>query len=722
MKTGTIEMWVVSVLMVAGFASVAPAQTPAGAETQTQAQGQAQAKQDPPAFTDAVVVTANRIEQRVSDVPASVTVITREDIARSSALTVDELLRRIPGFSLLRQGNSRAGHPALRSASLRGLGGSNSSRTLVLVDGVPMNDPLTSAVYWARLPLDDIERIEVVKGGVSGLWGNLALGGVIHVITSRPKSGDVAASLIAEGGNKDTGNVYGSVQGGKGRLHVKATSSFFHTNGYPIVREDQRGSIDGNVEDDAATFDTRIDYEASARARWTVGASVYSENHLYASPYAGHDINGLYLRGAGEFTTTGSSQWRWTGFLNRQRNASAASSIAPDRTFETPASDQFRIPAMAVGSNLQWSRALGSRHVATAGADLQWIDAETNEDFTWSVDHFTRRRQAGGSQWMGGLYVQDMWQLARKWRLVSAARLDLWQTSDGARREVDLATGGVVRDEVYGDQHEVAVNPSVGVVYQPREALSFRSSAYRAFRAPTPGELYRPFRAPGNVITESNATLTPERLTGVEGGTDVRLRRNLSVHLTGFWSWLEDPVTTVTIASAGAAGRPIAPCGFVPARGVCRQRLNVGELTSRGVETEVDYRPGGRWAVSFSYLFNESDITEAPGQPQLVGKANKHSPQHNVGFIVDFLDPRLFGASVEARYVSARYEDDLNSLPIADYFLTNVRVSRPLTAKLEIFLSVQNLFDTTYEISRSEDGIIGIGAPRLVSTGVRARF
>jgi outer membrane cobalamin receptor len=110
----------------------------------------------PPAAADAevsetLVVTASRIEQREEAVAANITVVTAEEIESAAPLTTDEFLRRIPGFSLFRRASSLVAHPTTQGVSLRGIGPSGVSRTLVLVDGLPLNDPFGGWVYWGRV-------------------------------------------------------------------------------------------------------------------------------------------------------------------------------------------------------------------------------------------------------------------------------------------------------------------------------------------------------------------------------------------------------------------------------------------------------------------------------------------------------------------------------------------------------------------------------------------
>jgi outer membrane receptor protein involved in Fe transport len=247
-------------------------------------------------------------------------------------------------------------------------------------------------------------------------------------------------------------------------------------------------------------------------------------------------------------------------------------------------------------------------------------------------------------------------------------------------------------------------------------------SLYRAFRAPTPAEMYRPFRARGNVIVESNADLGPERLTGVEGGVNATLPGDLRLAATGYWDRLTDSVAIVTIDAAGSAGRTIAPCGFVPAGGVCRQRQNLRRLRSTGLDIDVHRRFGRSVTATARYLFNRSRVVEVTTQPQLAGTFNTHSPVHQVVLLATYQNPRVLDVSAGARYVGARFEDDLNALRVGSFSLVDVRVARTVSRGAEAFVTIQNLLDRPYETTRAADGTVGVGEPRLVSAGLRLHF
>src|SRR5438034_1542046 len=181
-----------------------------------------------------VVVTPSRIEQRVSETPASVTVISGDAMRNFPAQTVDDLLRQVPSFSLFRRSSSLVTHPTAQGVSLRGIGPSGASRALVLMDGVPINDPFGGWVQWGRLPPLGIAQIEVMRGGGSALWGSGALGGVINVLPRRPT--ERSLTFATSFGSLDTRrfDLYATEVQGPLRLSVEGMK--FDTAGYTVVQ------------------------------------------------------------------------------------------------------------------------------------------------------------------------------------------------------------------------------------------------------------------------------------------------------------------------------------------------------------------------------------------------------------------------------------------------------------------------------------------------------
>lgn len=713
---GIAVVWLVIIGAIGLFAAVAW-----GAETGSQVSSESEEA----VRLEPVVVSASRIEQRLRDVPANVTVITREDIEQSPARTVDDLLRQIPGFSLFRRSSSLVTHPTTQGVSLRGIGPSGVSRTLVLLDGVPLNDPFGGWVYWDKVPLESVERIEVARGGGSGVWGNYALGGVINIITRRPEARVAQAKLDL--GTRDTVDADLLVSHVTGPWGISLEGSFFDTDGYKIVRKDQRGKIDVNADSSHKTFNGRMEYTPSLNSSLFLAGSFFREDRGNGTPLQNNETETGYVATGGRLKTADGSDWQLTMFSHMQTFSSTFTSAAPDRNSENPALNQFDVPSTDVGLNLQWSKRIFQSHLLTAGTDLRWIDGETNEDATFSqtLGDFTRRRKAGGEQVLAGAYLQDIFTPAPGWQVTIAGRLDSWQSFNASRVEKNKQTGAITPTSPgsFSDRDELAFSPKVALLYHATDQLSLRSSFYKGFRAPTINELFRPFRV-RNDITEANPDLNPERLIGGEVGADYAFMSNLFGRLTAFWNEVKDPVVNVT--KGIGAGAPVAPCGFVPAGGVCRQRDNLDRTRIRGIEAELDYRPFLRWTFTGSYLYNHTEVLSAPNQPDLEGKRIAQVPRHQFALKMNYTNPALINVSVQGRFVGDQFEDDLNSLKLGDFFVVDLMLSRPIPVpKLsagELFFAVENLFDRTYEVSKTADGIVTTGAPLLVHGGLRLRF
>jgi outer membrane cobalamin receptor len=231
---------------------------------------------DPATLLETVTVTPTRTEQRLGDIPASVNVVTSEEIAASPALVADDVLRQVPTFSLFRRTSSLVAQPTTQGVSLRGIGPSGQSRTLVMLDGIPFNDPFGGWVYWTRVPMDSVDRIEITDGPTSSLYGNYAMGGVINIITARPTRGmlDLKTQYGTEGSPKfdflaaDRWNHLGALVEG----------SFFKTDGFPIVAPIERGPIDNNADVDYRNVSAKVEYAPSEKFNAFFRAGYFSEN------------------------------------------------------------------------------------------------------------------------------------------------------------------------------------------------------------------------------------------------------------------------------------------------------------------------------------------------------------------------------------------------------------------------------------------------------------
>ncbi|HEX9821944.1 MAG TPA: TonB-dependent receptor [Methylomirabilota bacterium] len=660
---------------------------------------------EPPARLEPVVVTATRLEQKAGDVPASVTVLTRDDVRESPSQTLDDLLRQVPGFSLFRRTSSVVGHPTTQGFSLRGIGPSGTSRALVLLDGVPLNDPFGGWVYWNRVPLLGIEQVEVVRGGGSSVWGNYALGGVVQVLGRRPT--ERGATLEASYGTRDTSNLSLLVTETAGPFRILLEGNRYETGGYPIVKESRRGRIDVDAESKHHVFNGRVELHAAPGATFWVSGNYYDEERLNGTPLQVNDTTSG-IGALGGRLLAGDGEWRFATYANWQEFHSTFTTQAADRNSEVLALDQT-VPTTSAGGWLQWSRRF-DRHLVSAGGDVRWVTGETHERvFVDGI--FRRTRTAGGEQVIGGVYVQDVWAPHPAVEVVGGLRGDVWLNYDAFRRDTPPPSPAIPARQAFSDIERIIPSPRLALLVHATPTTDLRASVYQGFRVPTLNELYRPFRV-RNDVTVGNATLRPERLTGGEAGVTQRWGP-LEARVTGFVNEVKDLVANVTLATR----LPDCPVGTT-----CRQRQNLELARIQGVETELELRLARDWRLLAAYLFTDARVVDAPGQPALEGKRLAQVPEHHVTLGVQYRNPALVNVTASARYVGTQFEDDLNTLPLGSYVVFDLFASRAVTTWLELFAGVENLLDTTYTVARTSEGVISIGAPRIVRGGLRLTF
>jgi outer membrane receptor protein involved in Fe transport len=660
---------------------------------------------EPPARLDPVVVTPSRLEQQAGDAPASVTVITADDIRSAPYVALDDLLRQVPSFSLFRRSSSLVGHPTTQGVSLRGIGPSGASRALVLVDGIPINDPFGGWVPWSRVPLLSIEQIEVVRGGGSAVWGNGALGGVINVITRRPT--ETGASLETTFGNHDTKSFDLLARGVLGPWRLAVEGNYFDTAGYKIVLRQQRGPIDTPADSRHAVFNGRLEFVPSPDLNLFLSGTFFDEDRHNGTRLQINDTQSGSVAAGGLVRTGDGSEWRATVFAQKQTFHSTFSTQALDRRSETLALDQ-QSPSTSVGGALSWSRAFGD-HRLLAGADGRWVEGETDER-VFNNNVFLRTRVAGGEQTFAGLYVQDLWTVWHWLEITGSLRGDYWRSEDGSRRDTPPPAGIPARQS-FEPVDYVIPSPRLAALVRVTPTTDLEASAYQGFRVPTLNEQYRVFRV-RNDVTVANAGLKPERLTGGELGVRQRFAP-LDLRVTGFWNEVTDQILNVTLA------RPLPDC---PAGTTCRQRQNVELTRIRGVETEIEIRPLPRWRVVLGHVYTDARVVEASQQPALRGKRLAQVPDHVVTLGVRWDNPTWVNVAANARYVGRQFEDDLNTLPLNPFTTVDLHLSRPLAPWADVFLAFENLLGETYAVQRTTDGVVTTGTPRLVRGGLRLTF
>ncbi len=649
-----------------------------------------------------VTVSASRIPRDASEVPLNLTVLDRHELRESPALVLDDRLRDVPGFSLFRRSGSLGTHPTAQGVSLRGIGPSGAGRTLVLLDGFPLNDPFGGWVQWSRVPMLAVERVELVRGGGSTAWGNTAMGGVINIVTEEP-TGPVAR-VEGLAGNRGTSQGSFYVANRDDPWGMAFDGRFFETDGYPVVARRWRGPVDESIWSRHAVVNATLT-RSFAEGDWTGRAGFFSERRGNGTPFTGNETDNLRVSSRLRWSAGESGDWEWLAFAEKVDFSSRFSGVAADRSSETPALDQFSVPSDVAGTGLVWSREVGDLHQLVGGFDYRRISGETNEDYFFSNGQFQNRRTAGGSQDIAGLFLEDNVTLADDWLLTFGGRLDYWRQFDGGVWERNRQTGDTLRRERFSSRDGWGFHPRIGARHFVSSNLSARAAVYQAFRVPTVNELYRPFRV-GNDTTQANSDLDLERLTGMETGLDFSGGDWFTGQVTAFHTELRDPVANVTLET-------------LPGGGTLRQRRNLDRAVIQGFEVEGAARLSKSLQIGAAYLFSHGEVTRATDQPGLEGKWLAQSPRHQATLFSRFRWENGARLGVSLRHVGSQFEDDLNTRKLRGFWVTDVNVSMEVRDGLTLFAAVENLFDETRLTGLGADGLESIGAPRLFHGGAR---
>ncbi|TWB20904.1 outer membrane receptor for ferrienterochelin and colicin [Nitrospirillum amazonense] len=622
---------------------------------------------------------------------------------------LDEALRGVPGFSLFRRTGSTSAHPTSQGVSLRALGPNGAGRTLVLVDDIPVNDPFGGWVYWSRLPTAAIASVAVTEGSGAGPWGNQALDGVIRITTKPLEGGEVRAG--------SNGLAEGTAGVSAGGVSVLAHAS--RSDGSYLVRSDQRGPIDTQAGWDDAWVDVKAQGDAGPLA--LAGTlSAFHEHRGNGTPLQENGTDALEgsLRLADEEGPLGLSR-HGTLYLRRYVFKNMFSSVNAPRTAETPALDQYRVPATAAGGSLSTTVEEGGGRRTVLGADLRWAEGATHERFQPLAGVFQRDRDAGGDQLVGGVYAEQTWPVAPTVDLHGGVRLDGWTMGDGHRVERSIQTGAVTRNDQYDDRGGALPTARLGVDWRPLSDWTLRAAAYTGFRLPTINELYRPYRV-GNDIIEANALLKPERMVGAEAGVTWAPAHGPTVSLTAYHDGVTDAVDNVLITT-----KPGVVPGFgvaVPAGGTFAQRRNLDRVRAEGAEMRATWTLDPTLDATLGYLWSRSTVLRADGFAALVGKRLAQSPLHTGTVDLTWTPSSAYTTALRVKASGQQYEDGLNSRSLAPTVTVDLSGTWRISGYLAVFATAENLFDRTVESGRRIDGLVAIAPGRIISGGVRVNW
>jgi outer membrane receptor protein involved in Fe transport len=591
-----------------------------------------------------------------AEAPASVTVLNGPQLREIPGVDVDEKLRDIPGFTLFRRTSSLVAHPTTQGVSLRGLGSTGASRTLVLWDGVPVNDPFGGWVYWTQFAPEELARVEVSQGASTSVFGDRAMGGAIALVSREPERWRLVSSY--EGGANGSQEVFAGLsslwQHWAGSANVRA----FTTDGYFIVPESAVGAVDRRADSQFVSGDARVDW-FGGRDRVFLKLNVLAEDRGNGTRLQTNST-GLGTLSAHYARESGRNGLSAIAYHTREDFRALFTAIAADRSSERPTFRQ-NVPAEATGGAFYFSR---------RGDRVEWLaggDAARTEGFSHDTLYPSGQRVGGGTLVEQGLFGQ------------ANAKLGPARVFLGARHDFT----GLGR---------TFFSPSAGFAIG-RGRLRARGSLYRSFRAPTLNELYRQFRV-GNTVTQANPNLRPETLFGGETGVSFS-SETATASLTAYRDSLSGLITNVTLSAAPDL--------------IVRQRQNAAAAVARGVE--ADFAKHWRFlSAAAGYLFADSRFASGGRIPQVP----RHQGSARLGFegggTAAWLGVRSYGSQFED-------ERNLRSMLLPGYASVQLYARRKIARGLAALAEIENLLDREYITGFTPTPMIG--PRRLWRAGLR---
>jgi iron complex outermembrane receptor protein len=635
---------------------------------------------EPAPFFDAVQVTSARGSGARADPTVAATVLPASEVITSPAVAIDDVLKIVPGFTLFP--SSRVANPTSQTMMLRGLGGSGVTRSLVLADGVPLNDAFGGWVYWDKVPHTAIDRIEVVRGVGGDLYGADAVGGVVQILTLEP--GGPFARVLAEAGNLETGRVSAFGGGRAGPWTLSGGAQWFTTSGYTLIGEDERGAVDRPSGSKHGSGIGSLSYASPTGWRFGVRGNVFAEDRTNGTPLQVNDTDSRRISGevlgalAGGFLAV-----RVSGGNQNYNQTFSEIEMEPPRSAEALSAVQH-VPSRSAGGSVQWSRQWGDKGLLIGGEGRS-ISGRTSET-DYRDGGVAGTIEEGGSVRIGSGYVRASMAVTDRFTMVAGGHADAW-------RSLSRTTSF--------EQTVGAFSPRFSAAYRFGDSgVAIRGSVFGGFRPPTLNELYRTFQI-GNDLTVPNQALTPETLKSAETGMSLT-RGAASIRVTGFLSVLDDAVTNVTISTT-------------PSLNV-RRRENADRIRSMGIEFEGDLRVSQTLTMAVAGALIDARFK---GRTPLRDFQVPQVPQYSGSGVVRYRDS-VWIASGLLRVTGPQYDDDVNTRLLERAVVVDVFGGRNFNRRTMGFVAVENLFDARYDVGRIPVRVEGL--PRAVRAGIQVVF
>jgi len=674
-----------------------------------------------------MVVTATKSGTTLRDMTQNTTILTKEELEIAPDQTIDQILKNQTSVFLNDQPYYQK-DPTGQSINVRGLG---NARTLVLIDGVPANDAMYGTVQWNLVPMSAIQDVEFIRGGVSSLYGNMGMGGVIN-ITTKPigdDKGEVSGSI----GSYATGNAAVSKEFAvSDSFKLRASADYFSTEGYQNIATISPSSPAaikrgmGNESAESANYRLQGALKINRDTDGFFNFGLHSMSNL---PVGGYNFA---RKSTNETTLSGGATTRLNSSEQVQVNAYYESTTLQQQNVNSNSpyiNATFHNPYYQVGGSAQYTNNLQNLVVdqLILSVDAKQLSASNFQNNyaspgaanlqTSQLGTLTSQVVSQGTQNFLGVLGQLKSNLtAIPLQATLSARVDNWTSQIPVN--YTQAVGSAQVSQAVPNQSVTKLSPNLGLLYRTSKELDFRAAAYQAFHAPGLNNSIRSYGS-GSSYVSNNPLLTPENMTGYEIGSDYRWKSGF-IQVTGFNANVTNAIATYTMTSSQIA----STCAPVCSAGA-KSYSNDQSLRSTGLELQAHYDISSKWAADLGYTLTKAVLTstygaidktlnptglQIAGTPRNMGSAN----------ITYYPMPKA-SLTTSVRYIGNSWYDTAHTLPIPAYAVIGARANYEISPNASIYLSAVNLLNRNF-ITYSSGSQYIAGQPQTITVGGRITY
>lgn len=694
---------------------------------------------------DEMVVTATKTAKDTADAPATVSVVTAREIEDMNVHSVDESLKYLPGVYTNRPG----GHePSVMGTNVLLRGIPDYSRTLVLVDGQTLNDPYIGAVTWESVPAETVERIEVVPGPFSSLYGGSAMGGVINIITKVPTKREISVKGGYGTNNFASGSVVYQDRIGE-RVGIVLDYAHKQSDGY--IKDDVmiKPSGTGGTGGTAVTGATRSS-DASGNTSYLVGdkgAAGWNSQNLGVKLYVDLPEDSRLTLGASQFLYESTGRNHYNTYLRDAAGnpvstgnvtVAGANLALKEKDFLTGPDSEIKEynrytaeyeKKLGKGSTLKATLGysdmplynnyfvLGSSATLANGGSASRMLRPSNElsgsvqaSFPLSDSHYLVTGVSGSKRSIDTItYSVSDWRNAgatgpvqnrtagedTTYALYAQDEITLSDKLTaylGGRYDTwstegfieKVSTPGAYRNE-YASRSQTHFSPKASLVYRPAEATTLRGSIGNAFHTPNLRDTFGWWTPQTGYTYAPNPDLKPETVTSMELGVEQQVGSGTLLRATVYENRLKDLIYRTQ--SDALMTQSVA---------------NAGAARVRGIELEVRHKLNKALTAFANVAYNDSRITENSANRATEGKYMTNTPREmaNLGLQGSH---GAWSGSLAGHYAGKIYANDENKDVVSGvygsydaYFVVNAKVSYKVRKGLNLSLSANNLLDRDY--------------------------